>query len=59
MAKKTLSKRDNAVRIVNRMLSRKTPASRAQILAELQEKADLSAAGAATYFQNVKLGRWV
>lgn len=58
MAKKQLSKKEQAVKIVNRMLARKTPASRADILTELQNKAGLSANGAATYYQNVTKGRW-
>ena len=58
MAKKILSKKEQTVKIVNRMLSRKTPASRADILAELQEKVGLSAPASATYYQHVKLGRW-
>lgn len=57
-AKKPLSKKAQSIKIVKRMLARKTPATRAEILAELQEKAGLSANGAATYYQNVTLGRW-
>ncbi len=58
MSKKVLSKKEQSIKIVTRMQSRKTPATRAQILSELQEKAGLSANGAATYYQNVTLGRW-
>lgn len=53
-----MSKKATAIKIVKRMEARKKPATRAQILAELQNKAGLSASGAATYYQNVKLGRW-
>jgi hypothetical protein len=56
--KKVLSKKDQSIAIVTRMQARKKPATRAQILVELQEKAGLSANGAATYYQNVTLGRW-
>ena len=58
MSKKALTKKEQTVKIVNRMLSRKTPASRSAILSELQEKVGLSAPAAATYYQHVKLGRW-
>lgn len=58
MAKKVLTKKDKTVKIVNRMQGRKTPAARADILNELQEKVGISANCAATYYQNVKLGRW-
>lgn len=58
MAKKVPSKKAQSIKIVNRMLSRKRPATRRQILDELQEKAGLSANGAATYYQNITLGRW-
>lgn len=58
MAKKQLSKKEQSIKIVQRMQARKNPATRSQILTELQEKAGLSAAGAATYYQNVTLGRW-
>jgi len=54
----TLSKKAQTVKIVKRMAARKHPATRAQILQELQDKVGLSANGAATYYQNVKLGRW-
>ena len=56
--KKVLSKKDQSIKIVKRMLARKTPADRATILQELQDKAGLSANGAATYYQNITLGRW-
>ena len=58
MSKKILSKKDQSIKIVQRMQARKKPATRAAILTELQEKAGLSANGAATYYQNVTLGRW-
>ncbi len=58
MSKKILSKKEQSIKIVTRMQSRKKPATRAAILTELQEKAGLSANGAATYYQNVTLGRW-
>ena len=58
MAKKILSKKEQTIKIVHRMQSRKRPAGRADILNELQEKVGISAACAATYYQNVKLGRW-
>ena len=58
MAKKVLSKKENAIKIVKRMLSRKNVPTRAAILDELETKAGLSRDGAATYYQNVKLGRW-
>lgn len=53
-----MSKKAKAIKIVQRMEARKKPATREQILTELVNKADLSANGAATYYQNVKLGRW-
>ena len=53
-----MSKKAKAIKIVKRMEARKNPATREQILNELQNKAELSANGAATYYQNVKLGRW-
>jgi rare lipoprotein A (peptidoglycan hydrolase) len=56
--KKVLSKKEQAIKIVTRMQARKKAPTRGQILAELQEKAGLSANGAATYYQNVTHGRW-
>jgi len=58
MAKKQLTKKEQTIKIVKRMLARKTPASRAEILAELQSKVGMSEAQSATYYQHVKLGRW-
>jgi len=55
----SMSKKDQAINIVNRMLARKNTPSRKQIIAELKTKAGLSDPGASTYYQNVKLGRWV
>lgn len=57
-AKKPLSKKAQAIKVIKRMQARKNPASRADILNELQGKVGLSANGAATYYQNVTLGRW-
>ncbi len=56
--KKVLSKKDQTISIVHRMQARKRPATRSQILSEIQSKTGLSANGAATYYQNVTLGRW-
>jgi len=53
-----MSKKATAIKIVKRMEARKNTPTRAQILKELENKAGLSANGAATYYQNVKLGRW-
>lgn len=58
MSKKALSKKDQAIKVVTRMLNRKKTPSRAEIIAELGEKVGLSEAGASTYYQHVKLGRW-
>ncbi len=55
---KPLSKKDQTVKIVNRMAGRKKSATRKQILGELQTKVGISAECAATYYQNIKLGRW-
>ena len=40
------------------MLSRKSVPARKVIIAELMDKAELSANGAATYYQNVVSAKW-
>lgn len=56
--KKYTSKKAHSIDVVTRMQARKRPATRKQILGELQSKVGLSASGAATYYQNITLGRW-
>lgn len=57
-AKTVVSKKAQSVKIVTRMLARKKVPARKVIIAELMTKADLSANGAATYYQNVVSGKW-
>jgi len=54
----TDSKKANAIKIVKRMLGRKNVPERKDIINELVTKAGLSVNGAATYYQNVKSGKW-
>ena len=56
--KTTISKKAKAIKIVTRMLNRKKIPTRKFVIAELMDKADLSANGAATYYQNVVSAKW-
>lgn len=55
--KKPQSKKDQSIKIFKRMTNRKVPAGRAEIIKEMQAKVELSASGAATYYQNIASGK--
>ena len=49
------SKKAEAIKIYNQQRDK----SRANVLPKLMSKLDLSKKGASTYYQHLKLGRWV
>lgn len=54
----TLSKKAIAIKVVKTMKRRKNVPARKAFIEAIMEKAGLSKAGAATYYQNIVSGKW-
>ena len=55
--KKPASKRQQALKVFRRINRRKSP-KRSDFIEALQAECELTANGAATYYQNLKTGPW-